>query len=167
MLPNISLTGPSFNDNGGLIRTSSSFRLWSSFQSGTLWLPNQNFDNWTEEQSAQNYHAEALDQSALVYNQEGYDDFYYGKRINFILTCKDHRWFIFLSRQLSRGHCRKASKRNVWGFPSSRSEIYIAAQTFSSYKQPTRNREWANQWHLKEIFSHHKGICHRDCCCVE
>jgi hypothetical protein len=96
------------------------------------------------------YHAEALDQiGSLYYNQEGYDDFYYGKGS----TYPDVQGSIgiLFEQASSRGHLQE-SANGMLSFPFTIRNQFTA--NLSSYKAANEMRVELNQW-MKDFY---KGI---------
>ncbi len=96
------------------------------------------------------YHAKALDQiGSLYYNQEGYDDFYYGKGS----TYPDVQGSIgiLFEQASSRGHLQE-SANGMLSFPFSIRNQFTA--NLSSYKAANEMRVELNQW-MKDFY---KGI---------
>jgi len=89
--------------------------------------------------------AEALDQNrgSLYYNQERYDDFYYGKGSNFILIrASDQQWILFESRRVSKVTCQER-QNGMLAFPLSTRSRINSPPTFPSYTASQRNAEWS------------------------
>jgi hypothetical protein len=96
------------------------------------------------------YHAKALDQiGSLYYNQENYDDFYYGKGSTY--TDVQGSIGILFEQASSRGHLQE-SANGMLSFPFTIRNQFTA--NLSSYKAANEMRVELNQW-MKDFY---KGI---------